>query len=69
MANREIEKVPIDKSLFMAILNAKKQSIRSLAKLVDRNEKTLRRYFNSGEIPPYLLKKICECLDIQHYNF
>ena len=69
MANRKSERVIVDKAWFMNVLKQKKVSIRDLdrdeaQKIVDRNEKTIRRHLDSGEMPPDLLNRIGKYLNV-----
>ncbi len=68
MANRKIEKWPIDTKLIIEMMKERGLSIRRLAKnpLVDRNERTLREYLKEGYMPPNILKGVAEVLKIDH---
>ena len=68
MANREIKKWPIDRKLIMELIKERGLSIRQLAKdpLVDRDERTLRRYLKEEHMPPDILKGMAEVLKINY---
>lgn len=68
MANRKIEKWPIDTKLIMEMMKERGLSIRRLAKdpLVDRNERTLRGYLKEEQMPPDILKGVAEVLKIDY---
>ena len=59
MANRNIPKTSIDSTkLYKAICDAG-YSIRGLAKLVNRGDRTIRYYLAQGVMPDVLLDDIC----------
>ena len=69
MANREAKKVAVNKKWFMHVLKLKGVSIRDLdrdeaQKIVDRNEKTIRRHLDAGKMPPDLLDRIGKFLNV-----
>lgn len=66
MANKSVDKTPISYDRFMATVKEKGSSIRKLGKvaMIDRDEKTIRRYLAQGEMPPDLLDKIGKYLDV-----
>lgn len=68
MANRKIEKWPIDAKLIMEMTKERGLSIRRLAKdpLVDRDERTLREYLKKEQMPPDILKGVAEVLKIDY---
>jgi len=69
MGNKTTRKVLVNKKRFMEILELRNYSIRKLGKgkaydAIERDEKTIRRYLDSGEMPPDLLDKIAKYLDV-----
>jgi hypothetical protein len=69
MGNKTTRKVPVNKKRFMEILELRNYSIRKLGKgkaydAIERDEKTIRRYLDSGEMPPDLLDKIAKYLNV-----
>ena len=68
MANRKIKKWPIDTRLIIEMIKERGLSIRRLAKdpLVDRDEKTLRKYLKEEHMPPDILKGVAEVLKIDY---
>ena len=69
MGNKTTRKVPVNKKRFMEILELRNYSIRKLGKgkaydAIERDEKTIRRYLDSGEMPPDLLDNIAKHLDV-----
>lgn len=68
MANRKIEKWPIDSKLIMELAKERGLSVRRLAKnpLVDRDERTLREYLKEEHMPPNILKGVAEVLRIDY---
>ena len=72
MANRKIPKEQINKSHFMKVLKEAGVSIRDLddpkgVKKIHRNEKTIRRCLNSGEMPREVLENIAEYIGVHPY--
>lgn len=65
MGNRVIPKSAINKIEFMAMLKSYDLSIRALSKLVDRNDRTIRRYLDDGAMPVDLLDSIYKVLGIE----
>ena len=58
MANRKIEMVEIDTTEIKRELKKHKISIRNLAKCLDRDERTLRKYFKIEEMPVEIKKRL-----------
>ena len=59
MANRNIRKTPIDSQRLLKAISDSGYSIRSLAKMVSRGERTIRYYLEQGVMPDVLLNDIC----------
>lgn len=67
MANRTLQKVPINKERFFEVLKLRKCSIRKLGEeyeQIGRTEKTIRRCLDDGRMPPDLLDRIARYLNI-----
>lgn len=64
MANRKIETLPIDVELIKQRMKERKISIHKLANALDRNEKTIDRYFKAGAMPPFVRLDAFDILDI-----
>ena len=65
MPKNEVEKVNVDKELFLDLLKEGKSSIRKLGREIpDTSEKTIRRQLNAGRMRPALLYNIAEHLNI-----
>ena len=64
MANRKIETRPIDAELIRQRMKEKKISIRTLAKYVGRDEKTIRGYLKKGVMPIFVRLDTFDLLDI-----
>jgi hypothetical protein len=64
MANRKIETRPIDVELIKQRMKEQKISIRKLSKYVDRDEATIRRYFEVGAMPISIRQMVFEALNI-----
>lgn len=67
MANKglpEEEMITIDKIDFINFLHEHYVSIRDLGEMeeIGRNEKTIRRYLNDGQMPKWLYKTIVRCV-------
>jgi len=63
MANKTTRKISIDKEHFFDVLKLKNCSVRKLGEAyneIERTEKTIRRYLDSGEMPPDLLELVCK---------
>ncbi len=67
MANKETKKIPINYDRFMLTIKEKGTSIRKLGKerVIDRDEKTIRRYLAAKEMPPELLDRIARFIDVE----
>lgn len=70
MANRFIQKIPIDSKALKEILQKKGISIRQLGQepVIDRNERTIRRYLAAGEMPTDLYNRIVEFINMEEKN-
>lgn len=69
MPKGKINKIPVDKAIFMAIIRECGSSINKLGKLseVEENactERTIRRALNNGEMTPRFLNQIARFLDV-----
>ncbi len=69
MANKEINKIPVDKPHFIEVLKSRGSSIRQLGadpayNEIQRTEKTIRRCLDDGEMPPDLLDRIARYLNV-----
>lgn len=59
MANHNIRKTAIDGQRLLKSISDAGYSIRSLAKMVSRSERTIRYYLKQGVMPDVLLDDIC----------
>lgn len=67
MGNKSVKKVPVNKKHFMKVLNSKNYSIRKIGKayeIIERSERTIRRYLDQGEMPIDLLNNIAKYLNV-----
>lgn len=67
MANRTLQKIPVNKGRFFEVLKLRKCSIRKLGEAyeqIGRTEKTIRRCLDDGKMPPDLLDRIAKYLNI-----
>ena len=65
MANREIEKVEFSAEKTRQYMKEHGISIRRLAKELERDEATVRRYFKEGKMPRSILKNVTSaCIKI-----
>lgn len=58
MANRRINRVPIDGKKLTSAIYASGYSIIDIAKLVDRSDRSIRAYIKEGAMPSELLENI-----------
>lgn len=71
MANKAVQKVPVNKQRFFEVLKWRNCSIRKLGEAyeqIERTEKTIRRCLDAGEMPPDLLDRIAKYLNV-HPNY
>ena len=70
MANRVIQKIPIDSKALKETLQKKGISIRQLGQepVIDRSENTIRRYLAASEMPTELYKRIVEFINMEEQN-
>ena len=69
MANKELSKVYINKERFIRTLKSKKKSFRKLGSgdaynVIQRTERIIRQYVTDEKMPPDLLKRIAQYLDV-----
>lgn len=67
MTNKSVQKVPVNKRHFLKVLKLCNCSIRKLGEAyeqIERTEKTIRRYLDSGEMPSDLLDRIAKYLNV-----
>lgn len=67
MTNKSVQKVPVNKRYFLKVLKLCNCSIRKLGEAyeqIERTEKTIRRYLDSGEMPSDLLDRIAKYLNV-----
>lgn len=67
MGNKKVDIVEINKERFMEVLKENRCSIRKLGKAysdIGRTEKTIRYWLNDGHMPPDLLDKIAQYLNV-----
>lgn len=67
MPKNKVKTIPVNKKIFLYILQEKKSSIRKLgaSEDIDFSEKTIRRALNNGEMRPELVKQIAIHLNIE----
>lgn len=69
MDNKPMERVPINKQHFIEELERQNSSIRKLGSedaypIIQRDERTIRRYLDKGEMPLDLLNRIAKYLNV-----
>ncbi len=66
MANKPAPKVRINRERFMRVIREKGYTILRLGSVreIDRDEKTIRRYLQMGEMPEELLNRICRVINV-----
>lgn len=64
MGNKAKEYYPVDKQKFLTICKEKKISIRKLGPMINRNEKTIRRWISEKGIPINMIDQICSIYKI-----
>ena len=65
MANKEIEKVLIDSEAAQQAMNDRGLSVRKVAAMIGRSEKSLRRYLNEGRMPASIVKDFQDAINTQ----
>lgn len=66
MGNRPAHKIRINSERFKRVIRQKGYTIIALGEVseIDRDEKTIRRYLQLGEMPDELLNRICKVMDV-----